>query len=117
MKIGIHGSRNFSDYAIFLNAMNAVLFDLKESQDSELLFYTAGPSKVNSMVTEYSNVSERGLKSRGIKNRFFKIPMGWLRDNLTDMDLLLYFSLPKESPSDIVDKAKKKSVEYRIYRY
>lgn len=117
MKVGILGSRNFYDYAVFMNAMNAVLYDLKESKDTELLFYTAGPHKVNSMVMEYSNVSERGLKARGIKNRFFKISPKWLSENIYDMDLILYFSLPKETPSDIVDKAQRKNIEYRIYRY
>lgn len=107
MKLGVQGSRNFNNYEIFLRAMGSALREMS-NDDQEFHVYTAGPAKINSMVMEFCNVSERSLKARGIKTRFFKVPPKWLKENILDMSDFYYFSQPKESASDILDEADQK---------
>lgn len=114
MIIGIQGSRNFSDYSIFLRAMGTVLYDL---EDGELTILSAGPHKVNDMAMEFTNVSERSLKARGIKTKVVKMPAVALKERISDLDYFIYFSLPKETESDLVREANDKDIEVGIYRY
>lgn len=116
MIVGIHGSRNFSEYNIFLRAMGTALSSM-ELDDPEFLIYSAGPSKINQMCMEFSNVSERSLKARGIKIRTYKVPPKWLKENVKELDYLAFFSKPKEPVSDIVDAAEAKDIEVGVYRY
>jgi hypothetical protein len=66
---------------------------------------------------EFMNVNERGLKARGIKPWFRKVPPSFLKENIHDIDYVLYFSKPKESLPDLVDIAEAKDVEVGIYRF
>lgn len=116
MIIGVQGTRNFNDYNIFLRAMGTALSDL-DSSDTEIIIYSAGPANVNSMAMEFSNVSERSLKARGIKIRMNRVPPKWLRDNIRDVDYFAFFSKPKEPVSDIVEAAEAKDKEVGVYRY
>lgn len=116
MIIGVQGTRNFNDYNIFLRAMGTALSDLGDS-DKEIIIYSAGPANVNSMALEFSNVSERSLKARGIKIRTNKVPPKWLKDNIIDVDYFAFFSKPKEPVSDIVEAAEAKDKEVGVYRY
>jgi hypothetical protein len=116
MIIGIHGTKSFDDYNIFLRAMGTALSMLNES-DKEIILYTAGPARVNSMALEFSNVSERSLKARGIRIRTNKVPPKWLKENILAVDYLTFFSKPKEPLSDIVEAAEAKDVEVGVYRY
>lgn len=116
MIIAIQGSRNFNDYTIFLRAMGTALSMLPED-DKEFLIYSAGPAQINSMGSEFSNVSERSLKARGIKIRINKVPPSWIKTNISSVDYLIYFSKPKEPVSDLVDLAESKDIEVGIYRY
>lgn len=116
MIVAIQGSRTFNDYAIFLRAMGTALSMMKDD-DSEFLIYSAGPRQLNEMGLEFSNVSERSLKARGIKIRMFKVPPSWIKQNIYGIDYFAYFSKPKEPVSDLVDFAEGKSIEVGIYRY
>lgn len=116
MIIGVQGTRNFNDYNIFLRAMGTALTMLEDG-DNEFLIYGAGPSNINDMALEFSNVSQRGLKARGIKIRMQRIPVKVLKENIRELDYLLYFSKPKEPVSDVVDLAEAKDIEVGIYRY
>jgi hypothetical protein len=116
MKIGIQGTRSFTDYSVFLRAMGTSLSELG-SEDKEFTIYSAGPSEINSMGMEFSNISERSLKARGIKIRFVKVPPSWLKNNLEDLAYFAFFSAPKEPVSDIVDLAELKNISVGIYRY
>lgn len=116
MKIGIQGSRSFNDYTIFLRAMGTAMSSMAEG-DKEILIYSAGPSSINSFGLEFSNVSERSLKARGIKIKFFKVPPSWIKQNIYDIDYLAYFSKPKEPVSDLVEAAEAKDISVGIYRY
>lgn len=116
MIVGVHGTRNFTEYNIFLRAMGTALSSLPEG-DTEFLIYSAGPAKINSMALEFSNISQRSLKARGIKIRMFKVPPKWMKDNIKELDYLAFFSKPKETVSDIVDVAEAKDIEVGVYRY
>jgi len=116
MIVAIQGSKSFNDYSIFLRAMGTSLSMLKE-EDKEFFLYSAGPSVVNSMGLEFSNISERSLKARGIKIKLFKVPPSWIKQNIHSVDYLAYFGRPKETVSDLVDFAESKDIEVGVYRY
>lgn len=116
MIVGIQGTRSFDDYAVFLRGMGAALASLEEG-DREFIIYSAGPSNINSMGMEFSNISERGLKARGIKIKFIKVPPSWIKSNIHSINYFAFFSKPKEPASSLVDLASAKDVEVAIYRY
>jgi hypothetical protein len=116
MIVGIQGTRSFDDYSIFLRGMGTALAFMEED-DKEFFIYSAGPSNVNSMGMEFSNISERSLKARGIKIKFIKVPPSWIKENIHKIDYLAFFSKPKEPASSLVDLADAKDVEVAIYRY
>lgn len=116
MIVGVQGSRNFNDYAIFLRAIGTSLSMLPEGAD-EFTIMSAGPLRVNEMAMEFSNISERSLKARGIKIKVVKVPPKWFKTNMHVVDYFMYFSLPKEPASDLVREAEDKDVEVGVYRY
>lgn len=116
MLIGLHGSRNFSDYNVFLRAMGTALSSIPEG-DEEFTILSAGPHRVNEMAMEFSNISERSLKARGIKVKMVKMPPIALKERIDSLDYFIFFSLPKEPVSDLVHEAEDKEVEVGIYRY
>jgi hypothetical protein len=116
MIIGIQGSRSFDDYTIFLRAMGTALSSM-EKGDEEFLIYSAGPSKVNSMAMEFSNISERTLKSQGIRIRVIKVAPSFIKQNIHDLSYFAYFCRPKETVSDLVTLADNKSIDVGVYRY
>jgi hypothetical protein len=116
MIVAVQGSRNFSDYNIFLRAMGTALH-MMESEDGRFIVYSAGPVHINSMAQEFVNVSERGLKARGIRTQLRKVPPSWLKENLTDIDYIAFFSKPKEPLSDFVKYAEDRDAEIGVYRY
>lgn len=116
MIIGVQGTSNFNDYNVFLRAMGTALRSMPEG-DTEFLIYTSGPHQINAMVMEFSNVSERSLKARGIKIKFFKIPPKALKQKISELDYFAFFSKPKEPVSDLVDLAEAKNLDVGVYRF
>ena len=116
MIVGVQGTKNFSDYNIFLRAMGTALMAIGEG-DKEFFIYTAGPAHINSMAMEFSNISERSLKARGIKIRTIKVSPKWLKENVHVLGYMVYLSKPKEPVSDVVNAAESKDIEVGIYRY
>jgi hypothetical protein len=116
MIIAVQGTKNFSDYSIFLRAMRTSLSAIK-NDDKDIFIYSAGPAVINSQATEFANVSERGLRSRGYKIQVRKIPPAWIKDNIDFIDQFAFFSLPKEPVSDVVEWAQARDAEVLIYRY
>jgi hypothetical protein len=116
MIVGIQGTKNFSDYTIFLRAMGTALSTLKED-DKEITVLSVGTRQINSFAQEFVNVSERSLKARGIKIRFRKVPVNVLKETITTLDYFIFLSKPKESLSELVDLAEAKDVEVGVYRY
>lgn len=116
MIIAIQGTKNFSDYNVFLRAMGTAL-SLMPKDDKEILIYSVGPAVINSMGLEFSNISQRSLKARGIKIKFNTVPFNWMKSNIKDVDYLAYFSKPKEPLSELVELADAKDIEVGVYRF
>ena len=116
MKIGVQGTSSFSDYTVFLRAMRVALSDI-EKEDNEFIVFSAGPSKVNSFAMEFINITERTMRSNGIKSRVVKVPPSRLKSLMGEMDYFAFFSVPKEPEGHLVKEAKDKDVEVGIFRY
>jgi len=116
MIVAIQGTKAFSDYSIFLRAIGTAMTMLPE-EDKECLIFSAGPSAINSMAMEFTNISERSLKARGIKIKLIKVPPSWIRENIHTVDYFIYLSKPKEPYSDLVELAESKDIEVGVYRY
>lgn len=116
MMVAIQGTRGFSDYSVFLRAMGTAMSSM-EQDDNEIQIFSAGPAHINSMATEFVNVSERGLKARGKKIKLVKVPPSWIEKNIHSIDYFAFFSKPKEPTSSLVDLADAKDVEVGVYRY
>ena len=116
MIVAIQGTTGFNLYPAFLRAMGVALYQLPE-EDKEFYIYSAGPAHINSMCMEFSNVSERGLRARGIKIKMIKIPPSWIKENIHSVNYFAFFSKPKEPVSTIVSYAESKDTKVGIYRY
>ena len=114
--MGIQGSQKFDDYAVFLRAMGTAMSEM-QPEDSEIFIYSAGPAKMNSMAMEFSNVSERSLKARGIKIQTRKVPVSWFEEYMSDIDFFAYFCKRGEPNSKLVDIAESVNKIPYVYRY
>ena len=116
MILGVQGTPDFNDYNTFLRAMGVALSNVT-LEDREINIYSAGPAQVNSFVSEFSNLSERGMKARGKKIKFYKVPSSWIDENMEYVNYFAYLSKPKQSVSKLVASAELNNVEVGIFRY
>ncbi len=116
MIVGVQGTSSFSDYNVFLRAM-AVAMSNMPADDSQISIYTAGPMKINSMASEFVNLSERGLKLRGRKIKLYKVPPSWIEENIQSFNYFAFLSQPKERVSSLVEVAENNNIEVGIFRY
>ena len=116
MNIVVQGSKDFDDYQIFLRAMGVAMSSLNP-EDKELHFYSVGPAKINAMVSEFCNLSERGMKARGMKVKYYKVPSSWVTENMEYINYFAFLSKPKETVSKLVSVAESKQIEVGIFRY
>lgn len=117
MKIAVNGTKGFDNYQIFLRAMRVVLSEMNKSGDKELVVYSAGPAKINSFAREFVNITERSMKSLGIKIRINNRPFSEIKNYVNDMDYIAYFCLPSENKNDLVTEAETADVEVGIYKF
>lgn len=116
MIVGVQGTSDFDDYQVFLRAMSVALSTMQED-DKEFYIYTAGPARINSFVSEFCNLSERGMKSRGRKIKFYKAPNSWFEENMSYINYFAFLSKPKQPLSKLVGTAELNNVEVGIFRY
>ncbi len=116
MIVGVQGTSSFSNYNIFLRSMAVALSELKE-EDAEFILYSAGPNNINMMAMEFSNLSERGMKSRGKSIKLFKVTPQWLEENISDLDHFAFLSNPKEHVSKIVYASKSNNINTNVYTF
>ena len=116
MIVAVQGTKEFNDYNVFLRAMSVALSEMKEG-DNEFIIYSAGPVRVNSFVSEFANLSERGMKARGRKIKFYKVPESWVHDNMDQVNYFAFLSKPKQPVSKLTTFAESKNVEVGIFRY
>lgn len=95
MIVAVQGTNEFDDYNLFLRAMSVALSGMK-SDEKDFTIYSVGPTKINSFVSEFSNLSERGMKARGRKIKFYKVPERWVYDNMDQVNYFAFLSKPKE---------------------
>ena len=116
MIVGVQGTSSFDDYQVFLRAMAVALSGLKE-EDPYFYIYSAGPANINMMAMEFTNLSERGMKSRGKKIKLEKIPPSWIYENIEEVDHFAFLSKPKEPVSKLVQEVQLKGIDVGIYRH
>jgi hypothetical protein len=96
--------------------MGVALSSLQEN-DPYFYIYSAGPSKVNSMVMEFVNLSERSMKTRGKKIKFYKVAPEWISENMPDVNYFIFLSKEKESLSRLVGEAQLNKIDVGIFNY
>jgi ribonuclease HI len=116
MIVAALGSKNFSNYDIFMRGMRTALTQ-KPEDDKEVILYAAGMLRLNVMAQEFSNKSEDGFRGRGMKISCRKRPYTWLEENMKDVNYFMFFKLPGESNSPMIELADKLGVEAAIYAY
>ncbi len=116
MIVAVHGTADFNNYQVFLRAMSVALSGMQD-EDKEFTVYSAGPASINSFVSEFCNLSERGMKSRGRKIRFYKVPASWVEENISSVNYLAFLGKPKQAVSRLVTTAEKNNIEVGIFRY
>jgi len=114
--IAVQGTVNFNDYNIFMRSM-AVGMSMLKDEDKEIMVYSLGPKNINNYVTEFCNITERSLKSRGIKIRYNKVPLTWAEENINSFDYFIFLSKPGEYTSKLVAEAELRGLEVGIFRY
>ena len=116
MIVAVQGTSEFDDYNLFLRAISVALSGMKE-EEKDFIIYSAGPTKINSFVSEFSNLSERGMKSRGRKIKFYKVALSWLEENINQINYLAFLSKPKQPVSKLIHIAESNNIEVGIFRY
>ena len=116
MIVAVQGTNEFDDYNLFLRAISVALSGMKE-EEKDFVIYSAGPAKINSFVSEFSNLSERGMKARGRKIKFYKVASAWLEENMEQVNYFAFLSNPKQANSKLVVTAELKNIEVGIFRY
>jgi hypothetical protein len=114
MNIAVQGTKEFSDYNVFLRAMGVALSDIN---DTEFNVYSAGPAQINSFTAEFCNRSENSLKQRGIRVKFYKVPQSYLEDNAEAFDYFAFLSAPNQRPSRLTASMELPGVETGIFKY
>jgi hypothetical protein len=116
MNIVVQGSKEFNDYQVFLRAMGVAMSGMA-SEDKEIHIYSVGPARINSMVSEFCNLSERGMKARGMKIKHYKVPSSWAVENMEHINYFAFLSKPKDPVSKLASVAESKQIETGIFRY
>jgi hypothetical protein len=114
--VAVQGTNSFDDYSVFLRAMGVAMSSMKED-DTEFHIYTAGPVKINGFVAEFCNISEVGLRRRGKKIKYYKVPAQWIEENIDAFNYVAFLSKPKEKLSRLVGSAELNNIEVGIFRY
>lgn len=116
MIVVVQGTNEFNDYNVFLRAMSVALSGMKD-EDNEFIIYSVGPTKINSFVSEFSNLSERGMKARGKKIKFYKVPASWVDENMEYVNYFAFLSKPNQATTKLVASAELKNIEVGLFRY
>lgn len=116
MFVVVQGTNSFDDYNVFLRAMGVAMSGMNED-DKEFVIYSVGPAKVNGFVAEFCNLSERGMRGRGKKIKYLKVPSMWVEENIESFNYFAYLSKPKEKVSKLIASAELKNLEVGIFRY
>jgi hypothetical protein len=114
VNIVVQGTKEFSDYNVFMRAMGVALSGIR---DKEFNVYSVGPAQINSFTAEFCNMSENSLKQRGIKTKFYRVPQSFVEENMNTVDYVAFLSTPNQKPSKLVASAELSGVEIGLFRY
>jgi hypothetical protein len=112
----IQGTQAFTDYQVFLRAMGVAMSAIKDD-DPYFYVYSAGPGNINAMASEFTNLSERGMKARGKKIKLYKVAPSWVEENINDVNYFAFLSNPKEPVSKLAATAQLKNIDVGLFRY
>lgn len=116
MIVVVQGTNEFDNYQVFLRSMGVAL-SIMPSDDKEFSIYSVGPMRVNSMVSEFTNISENSMKKRGMKIKSYKVPSQWVSENMEYVNYFAFLSNPKQSLSKLAREAEEKNIELGIFAY
>ena len=116
MIVVVQGTNSFEDYSVFMRAMGVAMSGMT-GDDQQFYVYSIGPTNINNFVAEFCNMSERGMKARGKKIKYFKVPASWVEEHMKSIDYFAFFSNSKESPSKLVAEAELNNIEVGVFRY
>jgi hypothetical protein len=116
MIVGVQGTSNFDDYNVFLRSMAVALSELLP-EDKIFHIYSAGPNNINMMAMEFSNLSEKGMKSRGKSIKLIKVTPQWLEENISEINHFAFLAKPKEPESRIVNVSKLNNINTNVYNF
>jgi hypothetical protein len=114
MNVVVQGTKEFSNYNVFLRAMGVALSDIN---DGEFNLYSVGPANINSFTAEFCNLSEKSLKQRGIKARYYKVPASFVEENIKNFQYFAFLSTPNQKPSKLVASAELEGIDVGLFRY
>ena len=114
MNIVVQGTKEFSNYNVFLRAMGVALSDI---EDGEFNLYSVGPANINSFTAEFCNLSEKSLKQRGIKARYYKVPVSFIEENMKNFQYFAFLSTPNQRPSKLASSAELEGIDVGLFRY
>jgi hypothetical protein len=121
MNIVISGTDKFHDYHTFMRAVIVAIDESLKPEDSKINLYSVGGYKTNQFTAEFVNRSERYLKQKGIKPRYYIVPKKDVVEKFDnyDVDMLLYLSEKKENLEifdSLVTAAQNRDIDVRIYK-
>lgn len=116
MNVVVQGTNDFNDYNSFIRAMGVAMSSMGDN-DIEFNLYSVGPARINSMVSEFCNLSERGMKARGMKIKYYKVHSSWVIENMQYINYFAFLSKPKQPLSKLVAEAELNNIEVGIFRY
>jgi len=118
MIIAVQGTSSFKDYNVFLRSMSVALSGMQDN-DNEFIIYSAGPAQINSYALEFTNLSERGMKSRGKKIKCYKVAPQWILDNINSVNYFAFLCSANDSKntSKLVKLAELNNIEVGIFKY
>ena len=110
----VQGSKSFDNYNTFKRAMGVALSDMKEGDT--LMLYAVGAHKTNQFVTEFSNISEVGMKGRGMQIKWRRVTTTWVEEHDDTIDYFIYLCQPNERPSALA-KSFDSKCDVGIFKY
>jgi hypothetical protein len=121
MNIIISGTEKFQDYHTFMRAVIVAIDESLKPDDNKINLYSVGGYKTNQFTAEFVNRSERYLKQKGIKPRYYIVPKKDVTEKFDnyEVDMLLYLSDKKENLEifdSLVTAAQNRDIDVRIYK-
>jgi hypothetical protein len=115
MHVAVQGTTDFSNYDVFMRSMGVALSSF---EGNEFNVYSLGPKKVNQFTAEFCNLSENGLKARGIGINFFNVAPSFFVENVSLFDYFIFLSNPDHrGASKLANFAESSGVPMDIFRY